>query len=360
MAIHSHVRRALIVLTLCVLANASNKSFAQTGGRGFFGFDPRAPQNQFSKLALSSNGIVAGTDRDSKCVRLWDVEKGTLRHKLEGLTGSVQALSFSGDSRTLAISDEDKTIALFDTQSGERTKALNGHRSDVQSLAFSPDGKTLASANEEGEFFLWNIERGEVIHRFPQPKCWINAFAFLPDGETLLAPILEQEVNEVTSSGVRFLNLKSGQQTANLRLVPFRPRWVAISSDGKQMAYSSRGLVLLWDIPTQTLLRALVSGSGDDEVNQLAFSRDGLHLAAATSRHIMRIWDVTTTRQVWQRNFSRHVLHLSFKHDGSTLVTANRECLRLYDFESSLLRREWFPQGDTLRDQDPKVVGRNP
>ena len=359
----SKLKRSMIVarliIALAVAASAPCAVFAQFGV--IFGDDGRAAENQFSRLSLSSEGIVAATDRDAKCVRLWDVEEGPLRRKLDGFTGSVQTLSFSEDGKTLAIGDQEKVISLFDTESGQRTKTLNGHRSKVSCLAFSPGGKTLASGNDEGEFFLWNIETGEMIHRFPQPTGWMNAFAFLPDGETLLASFSEKQLDEEASSGVQFWNLKSGERTANLRLVPFRPRWVAASSDGKLMAYSSRGLVLLWDVSTRTLLRALVC-EGNDWIDQIAFSPDGRHLTAVThqSGDVVRVWDVTTTRQVWRRDFKNPVLHLSFTRDGSTLVSADRESLRLYDFESTTLRREWFPQGDALRDHDPKVVGAKP
>ncbi len=351
---------ARLLIALATVASSPCELSAQFGG-GFFGTVGPA-ENEFSQLALSSDGILAATDRDAKCVRLWDSEKGLLHRKLDGFNGSVRTLSFSGDGKTLAIGDRERLISLFDTQSGKRTKTLSGHRSEVSCLAFSPDGKTLASGNDEGEFFLWNIESGDVLHRFPQPKCWMNAFAFLPDNETLLASVYEKQFDDETSSGVQFWSLKSGQRTANLRLVPFRPRSVAVSADGKLMAYSSRTLVLLWDIPTRTLLRALIA-DGDSHVDRIAFSPDGRHLAAAASHgsaYLMRVWDVATARQLWQRDFKHHVLNLSFTRDGSTIVAADHESLRLYDFESSFLRRELFPQGDVRRDRDPKVVGAKP
>ena len=36
------------------------------------------------------------------------------------------------------------------------------------------------------------------------------------------------------------------------------------------------------------------------------------------------------------------VLHRSFTPDGSTFIAADRESLRMYEFESTILRRDWF------------------
>ena len=351
---------ARIILALAIVASAPGALFAQFGV--IFGADNLAAENQFTELALSATGTLAAAEGDRKSVRLWDSETGRLRHKLDGFTGSVWSLSFSGDEKMLAIGDRKGVISLFDTQSGQRLKTLNGHQLPVSCLAFSPNGKSLASGNDE-ECLLWNNETGDVIHRFPQSKSQTNDIAFLPDGETVLAANLGQPLVDETSFGIKFWNLKSGQSTTNLRLVPFQPRWVAVSPDGKLMAYSSRRLVLLWDLPTRTLLRAFIAND-DDWVNRIAFSPDGRHLATASCKnnfaYVMRVWDVATTRQLWQRDFKNDILHLSFTPDGSTIVAGDRESLRMYDFESTTLRQDWFPHGDALRGSDPKVVGAKP
>src|SRR5689334_10511979 len=69
-----------LIVVVALLASVPHAALAQGGG--FFGApDRRVPANQFSRVALSSEGIVAATDRDAKCVRLWDLEQGRRRGK---------------------------------------------------------------------------------------------------------------------------------------------------------------------------------------------------------------------------------------------------------------------------------------
>ena len=75
--------------------------------------------------------------------------------KLEGHTGSVIAVAYSLDGKTLASGSGDKTVKLWDSQSGGFLQTLKGHTSGVNAVAFSPDGKTLVSASADTTIMIW-------------------------------------------------------------------------------------------------------------------------------------------------------------------------------------------------------------
>jgi WD40 repeat protein len=79
---------------------------------------------------------------------------------LEGHTGSVFALAFSPDGKTLASGSKDTTVKLWDLTTGKNIATLQGHTDYVRSVAFSPDGKTLASASHDRTIKLWDLQRG--------------------------------------------------------------------------------------------------------------------------------------------------------------------------------------------------------
>lgn len=352
----------LILLSLVSVDGLTSPLWAQFGGGGFFGSAPPR-ENLFSQLSVSVDGVLAATDGRAKSVRLWEAQTGQFQRQLEVLPAGVSAVEFSADGKTLAVGDRDNVIRLYDPQTAQLVQTLRGHTSAPMRLKFSPDSKTIVSGSDgliagkaehdRAELLVWSCESGQILRRLPQSKGFASDLAFLPDGETLLVSFLPYEVDPAAPDGVQIWNLKSGERTATLKFEPFRARSMAVSLDGKLMAYGSHGIILLWDIPTRTLLRALPA-KGDDLVIKLAFSPDGLSLASAAARlnggtYVLRAWEVASSHELWQRDFQRHVLALEFTRDGSAVIAADYESVRLYDFESAATRREWFPRGDVLQ-----------
>ncbi len=352
----------LILLSLVSVDGLTSPLSAQFGGGGFFGSAPPR-ENLFSQLSVSVDGVLAATDGRAKSVRLWEAQTGQFQRQLEVLPAGVSAVEFSADGKTLAVGDRDNVIRLYDPQTAQLVQTLRGHTSAPMRLKFSPDSKTIVSGSDgliagkaehdRAELLVWSCESGQILRRLPQSKGFASDLAFLPDGETLLVSFLPYEVDPAAPDGVQIWNLKSGERTATLKFEPFRARSMAVSPDGKLMAYGSHGIILLWDIPTRTLLRALPA-KGDDLVIKLAFSPDGLSLASAAARlnggtYVLRAWEVASSHELWQRDFQRHVLALEFTRDGSAVIAADYESVRLYDFESAATRREWFPRGDVLQ-----------
>ena len=351
----------LILLSLVSVDGLTSSLWAQFGV-GLFGSSPLR-ENLFSQLSVSVDGALAATDGHGKSVRLWDAQTGQFQRQLEVLPAGVSAVEFSADGKTLAVGDRGNVIRLYDAQTAQLVQTLRGHTSAPMRLKFAPDGKTIVSGSDgliagksehdRAELFVWSCETGQILRRLPQSKGVANDLAFLSDGVTLLASFWPYEVDPAAPDGVQIWNLKSGERTATLKFEPFRARSMAVSPDGKLMAYGSHGIILLWDIPTRTLLRALPA-KGDDLVIKLAFSPDGRSIASAAARlnggaYVLRAWEVAGSHELWQRDFQRHVLALEFTRDGSTVIAADYESVRLYDFESAATRREWFPRGDVLQ-----------
>jgi WD40 repeat protein len=73
---------------------------------------------------------------------MWDAGSGAVRHTLKGHSGSVNAVAFSLDGKTLASASDDNTVKLWDAGSGAVRHTLSVG-SVVYSLSFSDDGTSL-------------------------------------------------------------------------------------------------------------------------------------------------------------------------------------------------------------------------
>jgi WD40 repeat protein len=91
-------------------------------------------------------------------VRIWDVTdaaKPSLRHKLNANAGSVWAVAYSPDGKSIASGQDDGTVKLWDPVTERERCTLVGHTGAVRAMAFSPKGSVLATGDASGEIRLW-------------------------------------------------------------------------------------------------------------------------------------------------------------------------------------------------------------
>jgi WD40 repeat protein len=220
---------------------------------------------------------------------------------------------------------------------------LRGHSGLVARVAFSPDGTTLAACTPEGEVKLWDVGALKERRMLKQAG-WVLSLAFLPDGKGLAVPwsepfgadgrALAEEYREADvkgyRGGVKLWDTATGAAQAALQREP--PRGVtgmALSSDGKTLAVlelwrenvkDEKSAVTLWDLATRKAIAELPQVSG-----VLALAPDGRMLAVSGSGSIL-LWDVPAGRELGKlaaKNLG--VSALAFAPDGKVLAAA---CLR--------------------------------
>src|SRR5436190_4806262 len=76
---------------------------------------------------------------------------------LEGHTGSVMAVAFSLDGKTLVTSSRDKTIRFWNVGTGKLERTLTEHTGAVYSVVVSPKGDLLASGSADKTVKLWEV-----------------------------------------------------------------------------------------------------------------------------------------------------------------------------------------------------------
>ncbi len=207
------------------------------------------------------------------------------------------ALAFLPDGKTVvgvAAHGEDASVRFWDLASGKELRQIDNDQQQFVGLAVSADGKMLALGTHQ-RVELWDAADGDEIRilRGSEPNAYYRALAFAPDGRTLATAGMGPDVQlwELATGKERHtFRLAASPQAADPR---FRP-------------------------------------GGEGLVGALAFSRDGRLLAAGAADATVRVWDLTTGRELLPlTGNSGAVRALVFTPDGKQLVAFDTDGLRV-------------------------------
>jgi WD40 repeat protein len=207
-------------------------------------------------------------------------------------------------------------VSIFEVARGEETCTIPAHAGTLLALQFQDDGRTLVSAAADASVKLWNARTGELTGGFGGQGHGITVW----DART---GVMRSE-RDVVGAGTEAIAFSPDGRTVVIGAgeAPRGALCTAISPDSRLLATGSfDGTVRLGALDATTGL-LLTGEPHTDWVRAVVFSPNGRLLASCSDDGLVKIWNVRT-REL-ERTLSGHtdwVRAVVFAPNGSFVAS---------------------------------------
>jgi WD40 repeat protein len=296
------------------------------------------PAERIRDMAFSPDGAILAVARDDGSTQLMDV----VNHKPLGFfepdeqpaahielphdpqgglldNNSAVSVAFNSSNSMLATGTRDGIAHVWSVPGGRELLRI-AHGAPVSQVAFQPKANHLVTASDDGHIRIFDVDQPALVADFKCPEKVVSA-SFSPGGDLLAALSSAGTVSLFDPVHRKFLRrLVGGEAAFNL----------VFSSDGKRLASSSGDFAFVWDVATgRQLLKATHVASSEtltpmQWIYNVAVTSDGKLMAyAARGDSVAHVWNVETGRQILELKHDSAVAAVSFNADGTKLGTGS-------------------------------------
>jgi len=273
-----------------------------------------------SRRLLASTGLSRGADPRRGpwlfTVREWEVESGALLSNWQDHQGSVNWCDYAAGGRLVVSASDDRSVRVRDTLRGDAWTML-GHTGAITAGALSAGGEMFATGSVDGVVREWSPWLGEFANLTGHRRA-IKELAVLDDAERVLSIAADGSARLWDSRSGLLLQIVHPSESGPDR----EPVWT-VSPTSARAATASAGRIRLLSLESGVVEQTFETGDSD-QLTALAFSADGVRLAAASDRGLAYVWEIGQTRApAVLRGARGKASHVAWLDDGRTLAVGS-------------------------------------
>jgi len=297
--------------------------------------DPAATpaQPMLAVVRFSPDGsVIAAGARETNHVTIWDVGSGRVlgRPVLTHPPGSgSQSISFSPDSKRIAVPGVPGTVVIWDVASGRRVgRPLEVGDAPVEGAIFARDGRTLITTDDAGALSVLDVRSGRLVGSpLSAGGEVLDSLDLSADGRLVAAASFD--------GSVYVWDTKTGTMYGSPLTADASPvADVVFSPDGRTLVSSHLRSAVVWDLSGRQVLGEPLGGT-TDIATDVAFSPDGTKLVAGQLGGDTIVYDAATRREELRVEGDSVVGGVAVHPDGRLAAVATLDGrVRLIDLES--------------------------
>ena len=312
-----------------------------------------SPDGKYGVAAGNPTALLSRSDVKNAAIGVWDLSEGRLLNSLVSL-GWNDAVAFSPDGK-FVLSAGTENMKLWDPSSGKEIRQFPMRGYCVAfSPDSSKMLSCVRDIFRTGGLAVWDVKTGGLIKEIVSPnlagKISVLDAVYSPDGKYILTGEMGSDNAYVRLwDATTGSELKKFRHTSHLLGVVTFVQAVDISPDGRYALGGGSGSfggsipLKMWDIASGKELRTIESPhSGLSGLTSAKFSPDGKYILSAGSDQVIKLWDASSGEEI--RRFVGHSgntyapsvkgnrLYAAFSPDGKRILSAgNDAALRVWD-----------------------------
>lgn len=197
----------------------------------------------YSVLFSPDSQLIVGGSGNGRFY-IWSVNDGSEQKAVGNIDGPIHSLSFSQDSRLLAVASNNNTYVWnMQEQKIERSIDFLKQTPVYLSVAIDSDGEWFAMGHEDGQMYIWRMSNGERMATFNDDSRLVHGLQFLQDSNSPEILVSGDEVN------LTFWVMQGYEITNHSIYVSTPILSIAVEPQNKLIATGGRdGVIHLWGV----------------------------------------------------------------------------------------------------------------